>query len=76
FPNGRFAEFYGASETSFVTVAKADEGVPETSVGRAFSGVSVTIRDRTGRRMPAGRAGFVFVESPFLFMNYACGATT
>lgn len=74
FPDSRFAEFYGASETSFITVAKAGEAVPEASVGRAFSGVVVTIRDRAGRRMPAGRAGFVFVESPFLFMNYACGA--
>jgi long-chain acyl-CoA synthetase len=73
FPNARFAEFYGASETSFMTVAKADEGCPETSVGRAFSGAAVTIRDRTGRSLPAGKTGYVFVESPFLFMNYACG---
>jgi long-chain acyl-CoA synthetase len=73
FPNARFAEFYGASETSFMTVAKADESGPETSVGRAFSGAVVTIRDRAGRPLPAERTGHVFVESPFLFMNYACG---
>ncbi|ANW00172.1 AMP-binding protein [Bradyrhizobium icense] len=73
FPNARFAEFYGASETSFMTVAKADEGSPVTSVGRAFSGAVVTIRDRAGRCLPAEKAGYVFVESPFLFMNYACG---
>jgi long-chain acyl-CoA synthetase len=74
FPNARFAEFYGASETSFMTVAKADEGAPETSVGRAFSGAVVMIRDRAGRSLPSGRTGYVFVESPFLFTNYACGA--
>ncbi len=73
FPNARFAEFYGASETSFITVAKVDEGVPEASVGRAFSGAVVTIRDRVGRLFPPGKTGYVFVESPFLFMNYACG---
>lgn len=73
FPNARFAEFYGASETSFMTVAKADEGIPETSVGRAFSGAAVTIRDDGGRHLPPGDAGYVFVESPFLFMDYACG---
>lgn len=73
FPRARFAEFYGASETSFMTVAKADESSPESSVGRAFSGAVVTIRDRAGRSLPAGMTGFVFVESPFLFMNYACG---
>jgi long-chain acyl-CoA synthetase len=72
FPNARFAEFYGASETSFMTVAKPDEGAPEASVGRAFSGAVVTIRDRAGRLLAVGETGFVFVESPFLFMNYAC----
>jgi len=75
FPNARFAEFYGASETSFMTVAKADEGGPEESVGRAFSGAVVTIRDRAGRSLPPGETGYVFVESPFLFMNYAGGET-
>ena len=76
FPNARFAEFYGASETSFMTVAKADEGGPEASVGRAFSGALITIRDRAGRSRPAGKTGYVFVESPFLFMNYACGESS
>lgn len=76
FPNARFAEFYGASETSFITVAKDDEAGPEASVGRAFSGAVVTIRDRAGRSLPSGEIGYVFVESPFLFMNYASGETS
>jgi long-chain acyl-CoA synthetase len=73
FPASRFAEFYGASELSFVTVAKDDEPVPPDSVGRAFPGVSVSIRDRAGRRLPPGRVGRVFVESPLLFSGYAVG---
>jgi long-chain acyl-CoA synthetase len=73
FPASRFAEFYGASELSFVTVAKDDEAVPPDSVGRAFPGVSVSIRDRAGRRLPPGRVGRVFVESPLLFSGYAVG---
>jgi len=72
-PGARFAEFYGASELSFITVAKAEEEVPEGSVGRAFSGVGLSIRDRAGRRLPAGRTGLVFVESPFVFSGYATG---
>lgn len=76
FPNARFAEFYGASETSFITIAKADDGGPEASVGRAFSGTVVTIRDQGGRSLPTGKTGYVFVESPFLFMDYACGETS
>jgi long-chain acyl-CoA synthetase len=73
FPAARFAEFYGASELSFVTVAKDGEPVPPGSVGRAFFGVTLSIRDRAGRRLPPGRVGRVFVESPLVFMGYAVG---
>ncbi|MGB3273210.1 MAG: AMP-binding protein, partial [Xanthobacteraceae bacterium] len=73
FPAARFAEFYGASELSFTTVARDDEEVPAGSVGRAFAGVELTIRDHRGRVLPPGEAGEVFVKSPFLFMGYACG---
>jgi long-chain acyl-CoA synthetase len=73
FPAARFAEFYGASELSFVTVAKDGERVPPGSVGRAFPGVAISIRDRAGRRLPPGRVGRVFVESPLVFMGYAVG---
>jgi long-chain acyl-CoA synthetase len=76
FPNARFAEFYGASELSFITVAKDDEDVPPDSVGRAFSGVEISIRDHRGCRLPPGEAGQVFVASPFVFIDYACGNTT
>jgi len=72
-PNARFAEFYGASELSFVTVAKDNEPVPVSSVGRAFPGVTITIRDEAGRVLPVSQPGRVFVESPLVFMNYAYG---
>jgi len=74
FPTARFAEFYGASELSFITVAKDDEDVPSDSVGRPFADVSLTIRDHRGRCLPPGETGQVFVASPFVFMEYACGS--
>ena len=74
FPAARFAEFYGASELSFVTVAKDNEDVPPDSVGRPFTGASLTIRDHLGQCLPPGETGQVFVASPFLFMEYACGS--
>jgi long-chain acyl-CoA synthetase len=73
FPAARFAEFYGASELSFVSVAKDGERVPPGSVGRAFPGVAISIRDRAGRRLPTGRVGRVYVESPLVFSGYAVG---
>lgn len=76
FPVARFSEFYGASELSFITVAKDDEDVPQGSVGRAFAGVDLSIRDHRGRRLPPGDVGQVFVASPFVFIDYACGDAT
>jgi len=75
FPFARFAEFYGASELSFVTVAKDSDACPADSVGRAFAGVDLSIRDHLGRQLAPGEAGLVFVASPFLFTEYACGET-
>lgn len=73
FPSAEFCEFYGCSELGYLTLAKASENVPALSVGRAFPGVGITIRDHVGRQLPTGQAGLVFAESPLLFMGYACG---
>lgn len=71
FPRARFVEFYGASETSFITLAKEGEDVPQGSVGRAFPGVQVTIRDADHAILPSHEMGRVFVESDMLFSGYA-----
>jgi long-chain acyl-CoA synthetase len=73
FPKALFAEFYGASELSFVTLARSDERAPKKSVGRAFLGVSVSVRDAKGKNCPPGRAGLIFAESPLVFAGYADG---
>ena len=58
-PNALVREFYGAAETSFITLA--DETTPDTSVGRAYPGVDLTLD-------PSGE---VWVRSPYLFLGYA-----
>jgi long-chain acyl-CoA synthetase len=73
FPQARIAEFYGASELSFIAVRKEGDGAPASSVGRPFASVNVSIRDDAGNLLPAGEAGHVFVESPLVFMDYATG---
>ncbi|BCJ91479.1 putative acyl--CoA ligase YhfT [Terrihabitans soli] len=73
FPNAVFAEFYGASELSFITLARHDKRVPKDSVGRAFPGVAVTIRDEAGREQKTGKPGLVFAESALVFSGYAGG---
>ena len=57
-PNAQIREFYGAAETSFITLA--DETTPEASVGRPYPGVEITL-DPTGE---------VWVRSPYLFLGY------
>lgn len=58
-PNAEVQEFYGAAETSFITLS--DMTTPEGSVGRAYPGVAIAID-------PSGK---VWVKSPYLFLDYA-----
>lgn len=74
FPRAGIAEFYGASELSFVTVSRPGEAVPAGSVGRAAHGVGLRIRDIDGRDLPVGEAGAIWVGSSMLFDGYACGS--
>ena len=71
FSDTELCEFYGASELSFVAIANSSEAIPADSVGRAFSGVTLSIRDENGQRLPPGQVGRVFVASDMTFLGYA-----
>ena len=58
FPAARVTEFYGAAETSFITLT--DESTPEGSVGLPYPGVEIEVS-----------AGAVRVRSPYLAEGYA-----
>ncbi|MDQ0510573.1 AMP-binding protein [Ancylobacter amanitiformis] len=73
FPHAGIAEFYGASEMSFITLVRPGETPPPGSVGRAAPGVALAIRDEAGRDLPAGETGAIWVASTMLFDAYACG---
>jgi long-chain acyl-CoA synthetase len=62
FPAAEVREFYGAAETSFITLSDGD--TPEDSVGRPYPGTEIDLRG------PAG-AQEVWVRSPYLFAGYA-----
>lgn len=57
-PAARIVEFYGAAETSFITLA--DGATPDGSVGKVYPGVALDLRE-----------GQVWVKSPYLFERYA-----
>lgn len=69
-PAARLVEFYGAAETSFITLAGPDS--PEESVGALYPGVEVQVRGPTGV-VPDGARGEIWVRSPYLFSGYAGG---
>ena len=69
FEGASIAEFYGASETSFITLST--EQTPTGSVGRAYPGVSVRILDEHDE--PAVGVGEIWVKSEYLFTGYASG---
>ncbi|MBS9717914.1 AMP-binding protein [Pseudohalocynthiibacter aestuariivivens] len=69
FPNAALHEFYGASETSFITIA--DVETPVGSVGKAYPGVTVEIRQK--EMALKNGVGEVWVKSPFLFDGYGQG---
>ncbi len=60
--------FFGASETSFITLS--DAATPAGSVGRPYPGVSLKID------APTGETGEIWVASPYLFEGYASGSAS
>ena len=61
-PGAMVREFYGAAETSFITITGPD--TPPDSVGRAYPGVQIDLRGE-------GKIGQIWVKSPYLFDGYA-----
>jgi long-chain acyl-CoA synthetase len=64
-PNAAVFEFFGASETSFITLS--DDQAPAGSVGRSYPGVTLRID------APAGEIGEIWITSPYLFDGYDGG---
>ncbi|QFT58681.1 putative acyl--CoA ligase YhfT [Sulfitobacter sp. THAF37] len=65
-PAAAFYQFYGAAETSFITLGGPT--TPEGSVGRAYPGVTLRILDDAGH--PSDGVGEVWARSPYLFERY------
>lgn len=61
FPAAQVAEFYGAAETSFLTLSQAD--TPEGSVGAAYPGVDLRV----------DAMGLIWARSPYLALGYGVG---
>ena len=67
-PNAELKQFYGSSETSFITTS--DLLTPINSVGKAYPGVEIVLGDRPDKPVSVGETGRVWVRSPYLFSKY------
>ena len=65
-PNAQILQFYGAAETSFITLAEPHHDA--ASVGMAFPGVEIDIQNTDSDGI-----GDVWVKSPYVFSGYAQG---
>lgn len=71
-PSARIFEFYGASETSFVTIS--DGTTPHDSVGPPYPEVRIGIGDSLSQSPFS--LGEIWVQSPYLFDGYVAGGST
>ncbi len=67
-PNAEVKQFYGSSETSFITIS--DLLTPINSVGKAYPGVEIALGDQPDKPVSVGETGRVWVRSPYLFSKY------
>ena len=69
FPMAELREFYGASETSFISIS--DEKTPDGSVGKPYPQVSIKIG--SGDSTIPFVVDEIWVSSPYLFDGYETG---
>jgi long-chain acyl-CoA synthetase len=65
FPHARIIEFYGASETSFMTWTDSAPDLPDQIVGQPFANVELRIE-----ATDADTPGLIYVRSPMVFSDY------
>ncbi|MDD7911704.1 AMP-binding protein [Pseudovibrio exalbescens] len=74
FPNAHILTFYGASETSFISMRRPGEVLPTGSVGKPVPGVIVDVRAADGTHLAAGEVGRLWVAGPQNFQDYVGAA--
>jgi fatty-acyl-CoA synthase len=63
--------FYGATETGFVTLAGPDDHVSRPgTIGRVVRGAQIRLLDDDGREVPAGTVGELYARTPTLISGY------
>lgn len=76
FPLATMQEYYGASELGFIAVNTLDDddiSASLESVGQAFPGTRLSIRDDRGEILPPGQPGTIWLASEQIINGYLWG---
>ena len=76
FPAAVMQEYYGASELGFIAVNTLDDlNIADAlaTVGHAFPGTRLSIRDDNGEPLPPGQPGTIWLESEQIINGYLWG---
>lgn len=68
FPNAAIYSFFGASETSFISIKTPDD--ESDSVGTLCQDVEVQLHDEQNQPLPTNEVGTIWVKSKQLFLCY------
>lgn len=68
FPRAYIYSFYGASETSFITLKSPDDA--SESVGTLCQGVNLYVKDKDNQKLPNDSPGTLWVKSNQVFDSY------
>jgi long-chain acyl-CoA synthetase len=63
-------EGYGMTEVGLATLNPVSGVIKRGSIGRPVPGYSISIRDETGKEVPAETIGRVWIKSPFEMIGY------
>ncbi|HYG58307.1 MAG TPA: fatty acid--CoA ligase family protein, partial [Symbiobacteriaceae bacterium] len=70
YPNARILEYYGSSETGFISMLPPEFSDQPASVGLTFPGVEIRIVGQDGVPVSAGEVGVLHVRSTMMAAGY------
>ncbi|MDQ0195265.1 class I adenylate-forming enzyme family protein [Paenibacillus wynnii] len=70
FKDTKLYESYGSSEASYISYLEVTGEEQPDSLGKAFDGVHISIRDEQFREVPPGTVGELYIRSEMMFAGY------
>ncbi|WP_211746260.1 AMP-binding protein [Paenibacillus sp. Marseille-Q4541] len=70
FSGAKIYEYYGSSESSYISYLNVRDELKMNSIGKPFSGVEISIRNENSEEVSIGVAGQLFIRSEMMFIGY------